>query len=83
MPKRLGDVVAALGVLMLAVGCGSTASGDGAKQESTQNASESAKSTAKADAKKPWRWPRVVISKETTYFTEPLRPTAASITSRR
>ncbi len=27
-----------------------------------------------SDAKKTWHWPKVVISKETTYFTEPLRP---------
>lgn len=27
-----------------------------------------------SDAKNTWHWPKVVISKETTYFTEPLRP---------
>jgi hypothetical protein len=33
-----------------------------------------ADAAAKAGSSGEWQWPKVVISKETTYFTEPLRP---------
>ena len=41
--------------------------------DGTGAAKDDGKGTATADSKKVWHWPKVTVSKETTYFTEPLR----------
>ena len=41
--------------------------------DGTGAAKDDGKGTAKADSKKVWHWPKVTVSKDTTYFTEPLR----------